>query len=279
MNKLLLSICIIICTSLTTIAQFNKDCSDAMELCGLQNIRISNTEGIGEIDLGIDETCVSMEYNSHWFIWRVQSAGVITFTLTPDSDEQDLDFVIFKLDIEEDCSSKTLVRCMASGETANAPPSDDCFGPTGLAEGNVDTEEVAGCQEGDNNFLAPLAVEAEEHYVMLVNDFSQTGLGYTIDYESTGMLYCLINDTDEKLVNQGALIFPTVSKGVFYLDFNNSNIDLSILQVFNVNGQLVYQQMVNEAVTLDLHHLTEGVFTVRLLCGNKQSVHRIVVAN
>ena len=61
-----------------------------------------------------------------------------------------------------------------------------CLGPTGLRAGDTDLVEFRGCDPGDNNFLAPLNMIAGESYGLLVNNFSESGFGFSIEFGGTG---------------------------------------------------------------------------------------------
>ncbi len=84
-------------------------------------------------------------------------------------------------------------RCMAAGANSiggNIEPFPNwqrCNGPTGLLAGSTDTSEDAGCQQpDDDSWVAPLDMVAGKSYALLVNNFSQTGLGFSIDWGGTG---------------------------------------------------------------------------------------------
>ncbi len=134
-------------------SQDYKDCETAYNPCGESPFHLDGSEGHGVMDAGIDTTCVLGESNSTWITWTVMQGGTLTFVLTPDSIEDDLDFIVYKFGVDNDCATKELIRCMASGENVGQPPStwEDCVGPTGLAIGEVDVQEVPGCTSSDNN--------------------------------------------------------------------------------------------------------------------------------
>jgi len=71
-----------------------------------------------------------------------------------------------------------VVRCMASGCAGG--------GPTGLNDSSTDTEEPAGCPAGNDNFVAALDMEAGKAYGLLINNFTDTGIGIGIEFGGTG---------------------------------------------------------------------------------------------
>ena len=178
-----------------------SDCRDAVVLCDKSPFTVESLTGIGsdrnELPPGV---CIGEEFASAWYKWTCDEPGSLTFTLTPnnfvnlDRESDDLDFAVFELPNGiNDCSNKVLIRCMASG--ANVGPNGaplpiaqwrGCNGPTGLLEGDTDLVENPGCQPGNNNFLAPLNMESGKSYVLIVNNFSRSGLGFSIEFGGTG---------------------------------------------------------------------------------------------
>ncbi len=166
-----------------------SDCSSAVVLCDQSPFLIENLNSTGQFDDEVDGTCVTTESASSWYKWTADQSGTLEFTLTPNNISDDLDFAIFRLPGGlDDCDNKELVRCMASGETQGA--SDDqnanCMGATGIRVGENDLEETAGCAPGDNNFVAALDMIQGESYALVVNNFSQSGSGFSIDFDGTG---------------------------------------------------------------------------------------------
>ncbi len=168
------------------------DCGKAVVLCDKSSFFIENLQGVGDETNEVEETCIRQEFASVWYRWTARTTGILTFTITPNNTnnpEEDLDFAVFLLQTGlEDCSNKELLRCMASGETQGNPPqlNEPCFGATGLMDGDPDIIEFAGCDIGDNNFLAPLNMVEGESYALVVNNFSESGFGFNIEFGGTG---------------------------------------------------------------------------------------------
>ena len=56
-----------------------------------------------------------------------------------------------------------------------------------MAEGDPDVTEPAGCQlASQNSFVDALDMVAGRSYALLVNNFSQSGLGFSIEWGGTG---------------------------------------------------------------------------------------------
>ncbi len=176
-----------------------SDCDDAVILCDKSPFVVNALTGVGSVvnEIG-SNVCIGEEFASSWYKWTCDMSGTLTFTLTPNNNEEtitdDLDFAIYELPNGiDDCSNKQLVRCMASGANTSAtgavlPLSEwaSCNGPTGLRAGETDTTEDPGCQGSSNNFIAPLDMVSGRSYVLIVNNFSRSGLGFNIEFGGTG---------------------------------------------------------------------------------------------
>ncbi|MFZ1676786.1 MAG: gliding motility-associated C-terminal domain-containing protein [Saprospiraceae bacterium] len=176
-----------------------SDCYKGVVLCDKSPFVIDTILGIGIADPGVTGTCIREELSSAWYKWTCETSGTLTFTLTPNNYQSgfksdDIDFVVYELPGGlDDCANKRPVRCMAAGANGTQGTEDPfptwrrCNGPTGLQVGSTDTEEDAGCvQSDDDSWLAPLDIVAGKSYALLVNNYSQSGLGFTIDWGGTG---------------------------------------------------------------------------------------------
>lgn len=183
----------------TPVPQPESDCKDAVVLCDKSPFVVQHLIGIGQDkDELPDYICLRQELASSWFKWTCDKAGTLTFTLTPNNNEEritdDLDFAVFELPNGiDDCSEKKLLRCMASGANltssgAIAPLSEwsSCNGPTGLRESESDISEDPGCLGNSNNFVAPLIMESGKSYVLIVNNYSRSKRGFSIEFGGTG---------------------------------------------------------------------------------------------
>lgn len=188
-----------------------SDCSEAVVLCDKSPFQVEflNTSGNNTDELvGFEDRCLRSEMSSAWYKWTCKDPGSLTFTLTPNNfidrerESDDLDFAVFELPGGlDDCIGKEMVRCMASGGCQQEPYDawKICNGPTGLATGSTDTDEFQGCsgpcssslpgQPGnqlDDNFISPLNMVAGRSYAFLVNNFTESGRGFSIEFGGTG---------------------------------------------------------------------------------------------
>lgn len=171
-------------------AELSSDCPTASILCDKSPFVVRSVKGAGrDIRELSDASCfgsglgLNAESNSTWFVWRVSKAGDLTFTLNPLNPDDDLDFVLYKLPNGlGNCSGKQVVRCMASGES-QGQESSRCLGPTGLRPGASGTSMPSGCPTASSNaWLSPANLNVGEVYALVVNNFSNTGNGFSVDF-------------------------------------------------------------------------------------------------
>lgn len=169
-----------------------SDCPQAAVLCDKSPFVVQSVTGAGsDITELNDAFCFSngapgnWESNSTWFTWICDQPGSLTFTLTPLSIVDDLDFVLYRLpNGVGNCQGKQVVRCMASGDFNYLSP---CMGPTGLREGETKISAPAGCATpGANAWLAPFNMVAGEAYALCVNNFTTSGNGFSVQFGGTG---------------------------------------------------------------------------------------------
>ena len=165
---------LLFCYSSLSFAQ-HSDCATALTICKKDTIRIDSLRGTGLINeisttnapcFGNGISYQLVETNSYWIHWKVAQAGTLTFNITPDSVNDDIDFVVFRLG-NDSCNQQTTVRCMATGFT---PGQCSLHGSTGLRLGETDITEASGCNltSGQNNYLAPLSMQAGESYAVCI---------------------------------------------------------------------------------------------------------------
>lgn len=172
-----------------------SDCPQSSILCDKSPFVVQSVVGAGTNNLEMeDATCFFngvpgvKESNSTWFVWTCAQSGTLEFELTPLNGPDDLDFVIYRLPNGiGNCQGKEIVRCMASGANQNGVGDALCLGKTGLRAGDPDISEDAGCADaGDDAWLKPLDMVAGETYALVVNNFSLSGNGFSIEFGGSG---------------------------------------------------------------------------------------------
>ena len=167
-------------------------------MCSKEPFSVESLNSQGDDPTEADGSCIGGELASSWYVWECDQSGTLTMELTPsnlgiETIVDDLDFVIFEfLNGVDDCDSKIELRCMGSGANVTNGQIDPvstwaiCNRATGMAEGETDITETGGCQDGSNNYVAPLNMESGKTYGILINNFANNGLGFSIEFGGTG---------------------------------------------------------------------------------------------
>ncbi len=172
-----------------------SDCPEAVTLCDKSPFFVEFLGNGGNIEDEIVSSCLSGETSSSWYQWECDESGTLEFTLTPNDfvnsgiESDDIDFVVYEMPNGlGDCSDLIELRCMASGENGNQPFStwSICVGPTGLIDGDGDLSEQPGCQAGNNNFAEALDMVSGTAYLLVINNFTVSGLGFSIEFGGSG---------------------------------------------------------------------------------------------
>lgn len=151
-----------------------SDCvSGAVQVCDNSPLSGSspgpgtNTEGCSG--------CVTGETYSAWYYFEAQTSGNLEFSIDPASAGEDLDFALYGPNV--DCGTLgTPVRCSYAIST----------GSTGLANGSGDnSENVYG-----NGWTEDINMTAGDQYILMVNNWTAGGGGYTINWGGTASLDC-----------------------------------------------------------------------------------------
>lgn len=165
-----------------------SDCPQGTLLCDKSPYSLDLLSGVGTLRNEVQGSCIQEEFASIWLKWIIKDPGSLVFTIFPNNNVDDLDFALYRLPNGiDDCNNKVLVRCMAAGETRGQSPAYNapCYGPTGLREGERGETEQPGCDNGNNNFVSAVDAKEGEAYALIVNNFSQSGRGFTLRFGGT----------------------------------------------------------------------------------------------
>lgn len=172
-----------------TVGTLSGDCPTSTVLCDQQPFTVPAITGPGNDNTEMDGAdcftgLTGIETQAAWFVWTAATSGPLEFTLTPNNPNDDLDFVVYRLpNGPGDCDTKIVERCMAAGDfTSNST----CMGPTGLSASATDISQPPGCLPGEDNFLAPLDMVAGVTYALAVNNFTNSGSGFQIEWGGAG---------------------------------------------------------------------------------------------
>jgi len=148
------------------------NCEAAQQICSGTSLP-GNSSGYGIQELSnANNGCLNSEHQSSWYYINVQAGGSLSFRIDPNSNS-DYDFALWG-------------PFTAASANANCPPINDpvrCSyaqgnGNTGMRVGEPDNSEN---QYGDR-WINALNVNASQVYILLIDNYSNSGIGYTFDF-------------------------------------------------------------------------------------------------
>ncbi|MEW5676099.1 T9SS type B sorting domain-containing protein [Flavobacterium enshiense] len=141
-----------------------NDCSDAIIVCGNSDFTQLSATGSGVQELNNSNNCGSQENNSLWLKVSIESSGTLGFTLTPESNDIDIDFDFFIFGPNASCGNLgRAIRC----STTNPQAAGQSNNLTGLNSSETDTSE--GPAEDGNSFVKWLNVQAGQTYFIVID--------------------------------------------------------------------------------------------------------------
>lgn len=199
-----------------TFGQSIGDCIGAIPVCDsiyvVPKLEILNAgDNTKELPTGI---CMTAENLSIWYSFSPKKSGKLGFNIIPNDADEDYDWVVFDItnktcaDIKNDAS--LAVSCNNAGGKSFGI---NCNGTTGANGLSNYTSQGAGCgtnppnnSSGYTRDNALIPVQAGNQYVLLINKFTKSDEGYTLDFtvgESVG-IYDNINPVIEQSVLHAA---------------------------------------------------------------------------
>lgn len=165
----------------TAITGPEQDCPNAIPVC--QNIynQPNSYTGYGSQQEVPTSSCLGVrERNSVWYILTIQTSGNLAFNITPVNMSEDYDFALYNM-TGKNCSDIVTgaapeVRCNFSADP----------GVTGLSSAGTNPSEPAS----GPRFSTILPVTAGQTYVLVIDNYSQSQNGYTLDFSpSTAVIF------------------------------------------------------------------------------------------
>ncbi|MCE3296080.1 MAG: hypothetical protein K0R65_1794 [Crocinitomicaceae bacterium] len=209
-----------------------QNCLGATLVCSDQAFQ-GNSDGSGSInDLsGSNDGCLAGENQSSWYYFRAATAGTIQLNISPQNGSDDYDFAIWGPMAALTCPPAAgPLRCSYAAGGGN----------TGLQAGAADLTEGAG----GNRFVSPLNVAANDVYLLVVDNFSESTQPFTLDWTLTGgcTLGCTVLPTellDFSIENDGGTIsFITASeRDVDFFTIENSRDGISWQELGKVKSE------------------------------------------
>ncbi|WP_343748098.1 hypothetical protein [Fluviicola sp.] len=184
------------------------DCEAASLLCS-NGSQTANSGGSGVQELTTaNRGCLSTEHQSSWYYLNVQTGGTLTMTISPSNSGDDYDFAIWgpftAANAGANCPPTTApIRCSWSAVTGNTgmmipytgqSSSFGCgflglFSCTGLITSTNNPADVSEGSGGDS-WVSNLTTTANQVYILLVDNFNNSGQPYTMSFGGTSVLGC-----------------------------------------------------------------------------------------
>lgn len=159
-----------------------QDFETASILCNTTNkIRELNVTGSGRFQ-ETGNTCIGNEKNSAWYTWVAANNGSLVFTITPDKETNDLDWVLYDLGPAANGgqpSTSAVLRC-AAGSGVNCTPK---YHLTGANFTDTQLTELGSCPPGQDGFVKYIDMVAENRYALVVNNFTEGNNGFEIAFK------------------------------------------------------------------------------------------------
>ncbi|MEM9549293.1 MAG: hypothetical protein AAGA77_25190 [Bacteroidota bacterium] len=211
----------------------SSDCINAVVLCNKDPFIVENLNSAGDDPSEANGSCIGGESASSWYVWQCAQNGTLTLELTPanlgiEEIVDDLDFIIYEFPGGiGDCENRIELRCMGSGANVSSNGMLDdlstwalCNRATGMKDGETDVTETGGCLFESNNYVAPLEMVSGRTYGMIVNNFSNTGLGFSVEFGGTGTFV----GPESDFAVEATSIFECEEEFVF-IDLSDAGVD------------------------------------------------------
>ncbi len=172
-----------------------QDCISASVLCEKVPFVNKKLSGNGRFPDEALHSCLgetngfgqTSEQQSVWYTWTAANNGTLTFELNPLNPGDDLDFALYELPSGIlNCNDKKLLRCNATAPF-NFQTGRNCGTRTGLDLTSTDISENFNCDAGEDGFCKYIDMEAGKAYALIINNFTNTGIGFSIDWGGTGL--------------------------------------------------------------------------------------------
>lgn len=180
----------------------NQDCLGAIPVCQDIYVQPNSFSGAGNYPNEIPEgkgcpgSCLfNGELNDVWYIFTVQTDGLLSFTITPNHNSDDYDWAVYSLN-EYKCED-IITHSDEMQVSCNFSPNTGITGPNGI--------DTANCQDNKGSqFNAKIPVLEGDTYVINISNFSSTQYGYSLDFtESTTVIFDNIPPSLSKVETEG----------------------------------------------------------------------------
>ncbi len=276
-----------LCIGIGLNAQTNyyQDCPSSFPVCDMKTYHFDDMGGVGQISDDMPQIRAKAEFfketNSIWLKWKVAKRGSLSFIITPNVLEDDIDFVIFKK-TNSTCISMTEIRSLTTGQNIDDSPATyiKCSGIAGLADDANDEYDHAGCTESSDNFLKSIDMNEDDEYVLFVNNFESTN-GFSISFTGDAVLQawddCILSKAGIEITR----LFPNPTKDYVTLEFSAKKDVETEISLSDIKGRKIFIK--NVIPVSDLHRaqletdrLAPGSYIVQIKQSDKVSSKMLI---
>ncbi|WP_339882898.1 T9SS type B sorting domain-containing protein [Polaribacter vadi] len=214
---------------LVSLVYSQNDCSEALVVCGNSGFNNLLVLGAGIQEVSGANSCGSQEHNSLWLDVTIKNAGVLAFTIKPESNDINEDFDFFVFGPNVDCNNiEQAIRC----STTNPSSAKLSSNHTGMSSSARDTTEGPG-PDGDG-FVSVINASAGERYFIVIDRPIGTS-NFTIDWTGNATF----NDAPFADIPFGNLIDLEECDNLLPLNDNITKFDLTQNNIIIGNQQNV----------------------------------------
>lgn len=248
----------------------NQDCVGATALCfSRYNVPVT-FQGFGQqeelrdyYDNNFNFCLLNGENNSVWFKFEVGAAGTVVFTIEPLGQNDDYDFAVFNVTdltcAEVASSTAPFVRCNYALTQGSS---------TGLAVGSTST---SASPNGDA-FLAPLAVDSGELFYIVIDNFTNNGVGFNLDF--TGSTATTSYCDSLRFVTTAIGQIETAQQFDLYPNPTTGTVNVTVpytaqlIEMVDISGKLVKRfegAAKGEQIQLDVASVPQGLYLIKVI--------------
>ncbi|RZK12474.1 MAG: hypothetical protein EOO46_03075, partial [Flavobacterium sp.] len=153
---------------ITSQGNAQNDCVDAIVVCGNTGFEGLNATGVGIPELNGSNTCGSSENNSIWLQLSIGTGGTLGFTLTPESNDINVDFDFFVYGPNVACGNIGNSKRCSTINPAAMGAANNLTGMRDIAS-NQESEGPGTTNPAENGFVEWLTVNNGETYFLIID--------------------------------------------------------------------------------------------------------------
>jgi len=211
-----------------------QDCLGARIICQATYVEdiVLNGSGNYPNELWLDNTanCGMEDNRGIYYIFTVDETGDFGFLVTPMAINDDFDWMLF------DITGKTCDDLAVPNDLVVSCNESGCTGETGANGGSNSNSEPGGCNNGTTPFNALVPVVEGNTYLLFMQNWSGSQMGYTIDFNlstagvigSAGAHFLVAeipcSSTNIVIQSDQNLLCSSLVDGEFYITDSNGTI-------------------------------------------------------